>query len=275
MPALFIILILLVGYAANTGTYFQQGADFLFKADFSKLSTDAVLTAMGHAFFTLSLGMGAIMIYGAYLPNNASITTMSFIIAFADTCVALLAGLAIFPLVFANDLAVNAGPGLIFHTLPLAFGHMDNGTFYGGLFFTLLVFAAWSSAISLIEPATAWLVENKKMSRRRSAVIVGFITWLLGLLSVFSFNIGSGWTLFGLTLFEQLDYLTANIMLPLGGFLIAIFAGWFMSKDSTMEELNLPKPLFYLWLGVIRFISPLAIIIVLLYVLGIISPGAE
>ena len=272
MPALLLILFLLVGYAANTGTYFEQGIDFLFVADFSKLTDEAVLTAMGHAFFTLSLGMGAIMVYGSYLPKDASIVKMTFAIGFADTAVALLAGMAIFPLVFANGLDTAAGPGLIFHTLPIAFGHMANGTFYGGLFFMLLVFAAWSSAISLIEPAVAWLVENRDVSRRRAAVIIGLGTWLLGLLTVFSFNIGESWTLFGKTPFDLLDFLTANIMLPLGGLLIAIFAGWVMKRSSSEEELNIQSTFFYLiWHGLIKYVSPLAVVIIFLNMVGLVN----
>ena len=268
MPALLAILLLLVGYAANTGIYFQQGIDFLFHADFSKLSGASVLTAMGHAFFTLSLGMGAIMVYGSYLPKSASILKMTFAIAFADTAVALLAGMAIFPLVFANGLDIDAGPGLIFHTLPIAFGHMPGGAFFGGLFFLLLVFAAWSSAISLIEPAVAWLVENKEVSRRRASVITGLVTWFLGLLTVFSFNIASEWTVFGNTFFDLLDYLTANIMLPLGGLLIAIFVGRIMSQGSSEEELNIkPQYLYSTWRFLILYIAPAGIIIVFLNML--------
>ena len=268
MPALLAILLLLVGYAANTGIYFQQGIDFLFHADFSKLSGASVLTAMGHAFFTLSLGMGAIMVYGSYLPKSASILKMTFAIAFADTAVALLAGMAIFPLVFANGLDIDAGPGLIFHTLPIAFGHMQGGAFFGGLFFLLLVFAAWSSAISLIEPAVAWLVENKEVSRRRASVITGLVTWFLGLLTVFSFNIASEWTVFGNTFFDLLDYLTANIMLPLGGLLIAIFVGRIMSQGSSEEELNIkPQYLYSTWRFLILYIAPAGIIIVFLNML--------
>lgn len=272
MPALLFILVLLVGYAANTGTYFQEGIDFLFKPDFSKLTNQGVLTAMGHAFFTLSLGMGAIMVYGSYLPKDASILKMSFAIAIADTAVALLAGMAIFPLVFANGLDTNAGPGLIFNTLPIAFGHMANGAFYGGLFFLLLVFAAWTSAISLIEPAVAWLIENKDVSRRRASATVGFSVWLLGLLTVFSFNIGQEWTLFGKTLFDLLDYLTANILLPLGGLSIAIFAGWVMSKQATDDEFSIKsRIIYYLWRFLIRYISPIAIIIIFFNMIGLID----
>jgi neurotransmitter:Na+ symporter, NSS family len=272
MPALFAILLLLVGYAANTGVYFSEGVHFLFTPDFSKLTTNSVLIAMGHAFFTLSLAMGAIMVYGAYLSKSTSIFKVSMWIAVADTVVALLAGLAIFPLVFINELTPSMGPGLIFETLPIAFGHMAGGALFGGLFFLLLVFAAWSSAISIIEPLISWLVENKKISRRRASVTAGFGIWLLGLLTVFSFNIGENWLLFGKTMFELLDYITANIMLPLGGLLTAIFAGWIMSKNNTTEELAIRVPLFnYLWRILIRYITPLGIIIVFLSVIGILG----
>jgi len=272
MPALFCILILLVGFAANTGEHFTQAIDFLFKADFSKLSNESILTAMGHAFFTLSLGMGAIMVYGSYLPKGTSIAKVTFAIAAADTAIALLAGLAIFPLVFANDLSMGAGPGLIFETLPIAFGHMAGGALFGGLFFLLLVFAAWSSAISLIEPAVAWLVENKNVSRRRASVYTGFAAWSLGLLTVVSFNIGQTWLLFGKTMFELLDYLTANLMLPLGGLFIAIFAGWVMPRSSSQQEFAIKRPIFYqIWLFLIRFVTPAAVIIVFLNAIGIFS----
>jgi NSS family neurotransmitter:Na+ symporter len=272
MPALFAILLLLVGYAANTGEYFTQAIDFLFTPDFSKLTKEAILIAMGHAFFTLSLGMGAIMVYGSYLSKKASIATMTVSIATADTVVALLAGMAIFPLVFANGMSPDAGFSLLFVTLPIAFGHMGGGALFGGIFFVLLVFAAWSSAISLIEPAVAWLVENKQISRRRASVTIGFTAWLLGLLTVFSFNIGENWLLFGMTMFGLLDYLTTNIMLPLGGLLIAIFAGWIMAKSSTQEEFAIKFPFFYfVWRILVRYISPIAIIIVFLNKIGIVG----
>ena len=270
MPALLVILLLLVGYAASTGEYFNQGLEFLFKPDFTKLTGESILTAMGHAFFTLSLGMGAIMVYGSYLPKNTSILKVSVTISIADTLVALLAGMAIFPLVFANGLEPGAGPGLIFETLPIAFGHMAGGEFFGGMFFLLLVFAAWTSAISLIEPAIAWIIENKKVSRLHACVTAGFATWLLGLLTVFSFNIGSHITLFEKNMFELMDYLTANIMLPLGGLAIAIFAGWVMKPSSTQEEFAIKQPkLYQLWQILIRYITPAAVIIVFLNVIGI------
>ena len=141
MPILFGLLVLIVGYATTTG-HFMQGFDFMFTP--GEITGKAVLIAMGHAFFTLSLGMGAIMVYGSYLPKNTSITQAVVVIALADTAVALLAGLAIFPIVFANGLEPDKGPGLIFQTLPIAFGHMEGGTLIGMLFFVLLVFAAWT-----------------------------------------------------------------------------------------------------------------------------------
>jgi NSS family neurotransmitter:Na+ symporter len=276
MPGLFILLFILVGFAWNSGS-FEQGIKFLFEPDFSKLSANGVLIAMGHAFFTLSLGMGAIMVYGSYLPAGTSIAKVSIAVSVMDTLVALLAGMAIFPIVFANGLEPGAGPGLIFQTLPIAFGHMDYGAFFGMLFFVLLVFAAWSSAISLIEPAVAWLVENWGLSRVKASVVAGVVTWLFGLMTVFSFNLWSefkplsGFEAFrDSTVFDLLDYLTANIMLPLGGLLIAIFAAWKMSRTSSADELGMGDRFFYpLWRFLVRYITPIAVIIVFLNAIGI------
>ena len=286
MPALFVLLIVMVGYAMNTG-YFNQGLEFLFHPDFNRvfyecesvagidqceLSGKPVLVALGHAFFTLSLGMGAIMVYGSYMPKQTSIARSAIMIAVLDTLVALVAGMAIFPIVFANGLEPGSGPGLIFQTLPIAFGIMPFGQLFGTLFFVLLVFAAWSSAISLIEPAVAWLVENRGMSRIRASAWIGVTTWILGLGSIFSFNIWSGdeYKLFGMTFFDLLDYLAANIMLPMGGLLIALFAGWVMSSASSRDEFVMSSLGYKIWWVVIRYISPLAVIMVFLNAIGII-----
>ncbi|VAW62052.1 Sodium-dependent transporter, SNF family, partial [hydrothermal vent metagenome] len=172
MPGLFVILIVLMFYSMSTG-HFSEGLSFLFSPDFSKIKTEGVLIAMGHAFFTLSLGMGAIMVYGSYLPKEVSIAKATVTIALADTAVALMAGLVIFPIVFANKLEPGSGFGLIFETLPIAFGQMEAGVLIGTLFFVLLVLAALSSSISLIEPAVAWLVENRDMSRVRASIWCG------------------------------------------------------------------------------------------------------
>jgi len=275
MPMLFVLLLLLVGYAMNSGK-FAEGLAFLFTPDFSAITAGGVLTAMGHAFFTLSLGMGAIMVYGSYLPKHVSIAQTTVVVAIMDTVVALLAGMAIFPLVFANGLEPASGPGLIFKTLPLAFGHMAGGTLFGTLFFLLLTFAAWTSAISLIEPAVAWLVENRGLSRIKASTAVGVLAWLLGIVTIMSFN---SWAFeFSFAgeakssgLFDVLDILTANIMLPLGGFAMAIFAGWYMSERSTADELNLGDGLIYQgWRFLVRFVAPLAVIVVFLQLLDVI-----
>ena len=271
MPMLFLLLIVIVIYATTTG-HFAEGLSFLFSP--GAITGKAVLIAMGHAFFTLSLGMGAIMVYGSYLPKGHSITQATLYIAIADTVVALMAGMAIFPIVFANGLEPGAGPGLIFQTLPIAFGHMEGGTLVGVLFFILLFFAAWTSAISLIEPAVAWLVENRGHTRIYASVVMGVATWLLGLGTVFSFNIWKDKTLTIPYLFENyhffdtLDYLTANIMLPLGGLFIALFAGWVMRRESSEEELATLPWLYRVWRFLLRFITPVAVIIVFLKAVG-------
>ncbi|WP_427501332.1 sodium-dependent transporter [Methylomonas sp. MED-D] len=268
MPALFFLLLILVAYAMSSGGY-EQGIEFLFNPDFSKIDADAVLTAMGHAFFTLSLGMGAIMVYGSYLPGHVSIAKTTFYIAGADTIVALLAGIAIFPLVFANHLEAAAGPGLIFQTLPLAFGHMGGGWLFGLLFFVLLFFAALTSSISIIEPAVAWLVENKDLQRREACLWAGGACWALGVAVVFSFNIWSEHKWFDKNLFELLDYLTANLMLPLGGLAIAVFAGWKMKPAHAEQELELPPQGFQAWQFLIRYVAPASVFLVFLHVLGV------
>jgi NSS family neurotransmitter:Na+ symporter len=268
MPALFVILFLLIAYAMSSGAY-QQGIHFLFNPDFSKINSSSVLTAMGHAFFTLSLGMGAIMVYGSYLPKDVSIAKTTFIIAGADTLVALLAGIAIFPLVFANNLEASAGPGLIFQTLPLAFGHMTGGWLFGFLFFMLLFFAALTSSISLIEPAVAWLIENKNFDRKQACIWSGSVCWALGVGVVLSFNAWSGFKLFGKNLFELLDYLTANLMLPLGGLGLAVFAGWVLSQKDAEQELDLPEQGFQAWQLLIKYVAPGAVFLVFLHVVGV------
>lgn len=268
MPALFLLLLLLVGYAMTSGSY-EQGFSFLFSPDFSKLNANAILTAMGHAFFTLSLGMGAIMVYGSYLPKNVSIFKTTIFIAGADTVVALLAGIAIFPLVFANHLQVDSGPGLIFQTLPLAFGHMSGGWLFGVLFFVLLFVAALTSSISLVEPTVAWLVEQNNWDRRKACIWSGVSCWLLGVFVVFSFNIWKKHTIFGKNLFELLDFLTANLMLPLGGLAIAIFSGWVMYSKFAEQELNVNSELFKYWQFLIKYIAPPAVLLVFLHIIEI------
>lgn len=269
MPALFLLLSVLVGYAVTTG-YFMEGIAFLFKPDFSRLTGAGILTAMGQAFFSLSLGMGTIMIYGSYLPAGTSIARTSIIVALADTSIAIIAGLAIFPIVFANGLEPAAGPGLIFKTLPLAFAKMIGGTSMGVVFFVLLLVAAWTSSISLIEPAITFLIEKFRMTRLRASVWGGLVTWVLGMGTVFSFNVWKDYRIFEKTFFDILDFLTSNIMLPLGGMFIAIFVGWTLAREVSRSELKMDGDLgFQLWHSLIRYVAPVAMLIVFGYAVGL------
>jgi NSS family neurotransmitter:Na+ symporter len=260
MPALFALLLVLVGYAMNSG-HFMEGVAFLFSFDFDKLTGAGVLMAMGQAFFTLSLGMGAIMTYGAYMPKDASILSSATSIALIDTSMALLSGLVIFPLVFANGLESSAGPGLMFVTIPIAFGSMSGGTFFGVMFFVLVSFAAITSAISLVEPALAWFVEKLNTSRRNGAIVVCTIAWALGLGSAFSTNIGSElYLLPGMTFFDSMDYVSNNIMLPLGGMLIALFTGWFLSQDIVARQLQISGGKLIMFKVLVRFVAPIGVV---------------
>ena len=264
MPALFVLLFILLGYAMTTDG-FAQGFSFLFSFDFSKLNVDSLIVALGHAFFTLSLGMGAIMAYGAYMPSDVNVAKTAVIVSILDTLVALVAGLIIFAIVFANGLEPSAGPGLLFQTLPLAFSQMPGGSFFGTLFFILVAFAAWSSSISLAEPIVAWAVESRGMTRTHAATLVGVAAWLLGIGSILSFNHWSDVTFMGRTFFDNLDFLTANIMLPLGGLLIAVFAAWKMNDKDVAEAVRMESPvLFKVWRIILKFVAPVAVAIVLI-----------
>ena len=276
IPALFVILLVLLGYSMAVGD-FAASSHFMFAPDFSKITPVAVLSALGHAFFSLSLGMGAVMVYGSYLQRDVSIARTTIYIALADTALGLLVGLAIYALVFANHLEPAAGPGLIFQTLPIAFGHMPGGGVIGVLFFILVAFAAWTSSISLVEPAIAWITEtlsfkSRKITRVQSAWMLGIATWLLGVAVALSFNDWSSIKIvFGLNIFETLDKLTSTILLPLGGLLMAIFAGYVMKKDHVQEELGLKNTGFKAWRITNNIIAPIAIVAVFLYLFGLVK----
>lgn len=271
VPALLLMMLVLLGYSITSGS-FGYGVEFLFTPDFSKLTWGVVLEAMGQAFFSLSVGMGAIMAYGAYLPEETSIPGAAGTVVAADTGIAILAGLVIFPLVFANGLQPDAGPGLVFQTLPLALGQMPAGAFFSTVFFVLLAFAAWTSAIGLIEPAVAWVVESFNKTRAQAAVFVGGLIWLVGFASVFSFNIWSDVTFFRGTVFDNLGFLANDIMLPLGGMLIAIFAGWVMCRNSTADELSGTGIVYKAWRFGVRFVAPIGIFMVLFFAIkGVIT----
>lgn len=267
MPSLIAILLILLGYSLAVGDI-RHSLDFMFRPDFSKITPAAVLSAMGHSFFTLSLGMGAVMVYGSYLQRHVSIARASFYVVLTDTLIALIAGVTIFAIVFANGLEPAAGPGLIFQTLPIAFGQMPGGRLFATLFFVLVAFAAWTSSISLVEPAVAWLIENSRLNRARAAFTVGALIWLIGIAVLLSFNAWSEVTLFGLSIFDQIDKLTTNIMLPLGGLLMAVFAVWVMHAAHAQEELALHDRDYRRWLFVTRYVAPAAIVLVFLNLAG-------
>ena len=264
MPMLFLLLLIMLGYSILKTNHFMQGVDFMFSADFSKINTESITAALGQAFFTLSIGMCAIMAYGAYMPGSNSIAKTAFHVAILDTLMAIISGLIVFPIVFAYGLEPSAGPGLLFVSLTAAFANMPAGELFGFLFFTLVGIAALSSAISLVEPVTAWLTERTPMGRTTSTVLLCIIIWAIGLGSVFSFTGDLTVTFFGKSFFDSIDFLTSSILLPLGGVLIAIFAGWKMKRSVLMNQLGLSIGLFNLWRAMIRIIVPACVITVLI-----------
>ncbi|MEM8815192.1 MAG: sodium-dependent transporter [Pseudomonadota bacterium] len=271
MPALFVMLLVMIGYAAVAGD-FGASLNFLFSTDFSKINADTVLVAIGQAFFSIGVAMGLMLVYGAYVPKRISLARSAVIIALADTLVAVLAGLMIFPLVFANGLDPADGPGLIFRTLPTAFAAMPGGAVFGALFFLLLAFAAITSIIALLEPVIAFSEDRWGISRGLGCTVFGFLAWAVGLGTVLSFNawsdvapLGMFAVFDGMTVFDLIDYFTANIMMPLGGILIALFVGWRMRPELIREHLDFGGPVLgQVWLWLVRVVAPLAILGVLI-----------
>ena len=266
MPALFLILLVVLGYAMVVGDA-AAAFSFLFTFNLDDLSLEGWLEAMGQSFFTLSLGMGAIMAYGAYMSSEASLTRTAFWIAAVDTLIALMAGVAIFALVFGSGLEAGQGPGLMFVTLPIAFAGLPGGAILGGVFFILVIGAALTSAISLIEPVAAWLVERFGLSRPAAVALMVALCWTLGVVTALSFNIWSEGTLthewFGKSPFDVLEFIT-NIMMPLGGLLIALFAGWALTRTAVLSEMNTTSGWFRTWQFLVRFVAPTAVAFVFL-----------
>ena len=257
MPMLGFLMIFMVIYSMINGN-FSQAISFLFAPDFSQVTSDTVLQAMGQAFFSLSLGMGSIMAYGAYMPKDQRVINTSFTVGSLDTLVAILAGLAIFPIIFAFNLEPGSGPGLVFVSMLSAFNQMEFGYLIGPLFFVLLSVAALSSSISLLEPGVAFLAEEQILSRRRAAEIISFFVWVLGIGSALSFNIWSDLYLISDRNFlDSMDFVANQILLPLGGMLIAIFVGWFMKESLIKDEIGSINPVIYsLWRFFVKFIAP-------------------
>ena len=272
MPALLVTLVLLVIYAGITGD-FARTAAFLFNADFSKITPDVALAAVGQAFFSVNVGVGAVLTYSAYLPRDVNLFRSAIVISFGDTMVALLAGLAIFPIVFAYGLNPSEGPGLIFVTLSTAFAQLPGGAVIGAMFFAMLLFAALTSSISMLETMTARASEVRGLSRPKAAASIGTVTFFLGLVTVFSFSrweafypLGDFAVFANKTPFDLIDYLVSNVLMPLGGMLYALFAGWWMSRSTLVDQLGVGDgALFKLWLTLARVLAPLAIAVVFVY----------
>ncbi len=262
MPGLAIVLLILVAYGMFATGAFGRALSFLFTPDWSKINGSVLLAALGHAFFTLSLGMGIMMSYGSYLGQEVNLLKTARTVVILDTVIALFAGMAIFPLVFANNLEPAAGPGLIFVTLPIAFGNMTGGTLLGVLFFILLTFAALTSSISLLEPTVELLEEKTPLGRKGATLVAGAAIWALGIACLLSFNLWSEFTILGNNIFDFLDKLTSKFMLPLTGLGTIIFAAWFMNQESIRKELGLQGGAYMLWHIISRFVAPIGVIIV-------------
>lgn len=272
MPVLFLILLTLAGY----GILSPGGAEafrFLFSAEWSKLDPPSMLEAMGHAFFSLSLGMGAMLTYGSYADEKTSIPTVAVTVSVMDTCVALLAGMAIFPIVFTYGMQPAAGPGLVFKTLPIIFSRMPGGTLIAILFFLLLLFAALTSAISLLEVVVAYYCDEKKWSRKKATLVMGFIIFLIGVPSALSNNLLKDLHFIGDRNFlDSVDLLCTNYILPLGGLLIAIFTGWVLTTRLARGEIEKGEVRFHLypaWHFLIKYITPVLVALVFLNKMGL------
>jgi NSS family neurotransmitter:Na+ symporter len=267
MPTLFVLLACLATYNIFAGGM-KEAIAWLFTPDFSKITPGVFLVAIGQAFFSIGVAMGGMMTFGAYLPRNVSIPQSVVIIVFADTLVAILAGLVIFPAVFHNGLDPAAGAGLIFQTLPVAFAQMPGGYLFSVLFFVLLSVAGITSMVGLIECCTAWMEDHHGFARHNSAAMVVGSVAVLSIFSILSYNTLSEYQMFGRDLNGVLDYFSNQILLPLGGLLIAVFVGWFLSRDVVAEELEFKSSiLFSIWHFLLRYIVPPAVLII--FVMGV------
>ena len=261
MPLLGVILFVIVGYNVVNGG-FGEAVNYLFAPDLSKLTSDVMLAALGHAFFTLSIGMGIMVAYGSYLGREVNLLKTARTVVILDTVIALGAGLAIFPIIFNNGLDPASGPGLIFVSLPIAFGSMTGGVIIGTLFFLLITFAALTSSISLLEPSVEFLEERTPMNRTMSTIVASVVIWLFGVAALLSFNLWADFTIMGNNIFDALDKVTSKFLLPLTGLAGIIFVAWKMDQSSVQQELGLSNGAWQLWQIVAKFVAPIAVIVV-------------
>lgn len=274
MPLLFVLLVILVVRSVTLDGA-GKGISFLFKPDFSKINASTVLVALGQAFFSLSIGMGTLITYGSYIKKDDDLGSTAFSVAMADTFIAVLAGLAIFPAVFAFNIAPGSGEGLVFITLPNIFEQMPGGYIFSLMFFILLGVAALTSTISVLEVIVAFFVEELNLKRKAATLLATSSVSLLGILCVLSTSSLANFKIFGFTVFGLMDFTSANIFLPLGGLFIVLFVAWFFGRDKTKEELSnngkLRAAYIPLLMFVVRFVAPLAIAFIFLQGVGLIK----
>lgn len=274
LPLLFVML-LVVAVRSLTLPGASEGLVFLFKPDFTKITGAVLLSAVGLAFFKLSVGMGTMTTYGSYWKDDQNIPSTLVKVVLADLGVSLLAGLAVFPAVFAYGFEPTAGPSLLFITIPSVFASMPLGNVFMVIFFILTSFAAIGAMLSLIEVPVALLEENYQMSRRKATLLTALLLALLGSTAALSSSLTANFKLFGLNMFDLFDFLTSNIMLPVGGLLIAIFAGWVLGKDKIYDALTNHGTIkndfiVKVFIVIIRYVTPILIVLVLLNGLGVI-----
>lgn len=274
MPLLFLFLLILA-IRSVTLPNASEGLTFLFQPDFSKINSSVILSAMGQAFFSLSIGMGCLITYASYFKKDTNLQTTALQVTILDTLVALLAGIMIFPAVFSFGITPTAGPELVFITLPNVFAQLPMGSVWSAIFFILLALAALTSTISMHEVATAYVHEEHKMSRNKAAWVVSAGAIILGVLSSLSFGVLKDFTIGGMIFFDFLDYLTAKIMLPLGGMLICIFAGTRVERKVIKAELTnegtIPFYFFNTYAFFMKYVAPIAIGLIFLHELGLID----
>lgn len=271
MPILLVLLVVLMARSLTLEGA-SKGVEFLFKPDFSSLKPSGVLEALGHSFYSLSLAMGIIMTYGSYVDKKANIAKLAFNVTIADTAIALMAGLVIFPAVFAYGLAPESGPNLIFITLPTVFEAMPFGVLFETLFFILIGVAAITSTISLLEVSVTFITEKLNVNRRMATIVIALLIFLLSIPSTLSFSVLSDFKIFGMTCFGIFDFLTSNIFLPLTGLLICIFTGWVWGPENALKEITnegtIPFAMGKVYGFIIKFIAPFAILLIFLNTMG-------
>ena len=265
MPLLLVILIVL-GVRSMTLPGAKEGLAFLFKPDFSKITGKVLISALGQGFFSLSLGMGVLITYGSYVKKDDNLTSTAFSVVLADTLIALLAGLVIFPAAFSFGIKPEASMGLVFNTLPMIFNNMVGGYWFCIIFFVLLAIAALTSTISLLEVLVAYLTEELRLKRQWSTVVACAGTMLLGAFASLSLMSDTPFTLGGRPVFDLMDFVSSNILLPIGGVLIVIFVGWKLGKQKFFEEVTnegkLKSPLRKIIFFIVKYLAPVAIAIV-------------